>query len=862
MKNKIALLFGLFWLLLAAFPIFAEVELDDPSQAVEINRQIWTFAKHSSFSAMQTYVKKSQERSRRPNEIVLPTGWAIAPAGSQLQLGRMPSEGLTFAGSLVVLNNGYYRKEDAVVSFVNPDTNQVDQVLTFHSLFPSAKVGLDGDLYISGGFDGKVYRINSAFKRVKEYALPGYAAGLAPIDEKHLAVVLLFVDKEMGTYEQGALAILNTETAQVDQVIPAGIFPYAVEAANQKLYVTLEGQNKVLVFTQGEAGWSMEKQIPVGKNPTRLCADGGKLYVVDTGSDELSVIDTRTDAALSSISLRKQNFSFGVSPTSCLSSGSRLYVTLANLNAVAVVDKISGKVAGYVPSGWYPTDVFMNGRELCVLSAKGVRPRRPNPQLGGPTKPPAETDYVLTLLNGSLGRVPLKEIQAQLRFYSKKVLDGSPLLSPEKGFKIPIHHIFYVIRENRTYDQVLGDLPRGNGDPHLTVFGKGITPNQHQMAENFVTLDNFYVDGEISVLGHSFTTSGYASPFLEWLGNVGYADRLGPVDPKDKTKRKNFWPYNVMPGVFSPYYLWDDLDDKGVDYRIYGEDYYLYTKPYRILMDSFGADSEQVKKYEKTTLKLAGTDFPGTDAGKTLKPYWDRLSTREGAEKLLLDPDFASAFSKYYLGDESLTKDLAENGALRARFADFLFRYVFAYRAWDLKYSDMDRVKAWKASFDQQVKDGKVAQLHYIWLPNDHTAGLDPKSPTPFQYVAQNDAAFGFVVESIAKSPVWKDSLILSVEDDCQNGPDHVDADRTIAYAVGPYVKRGAVVSDSYDQESLLRTIELALGMNPLNMNDALAVPMMDIFTDQPDETPYVAPEPSKELRPEDLRLYQELHSK
>ena len=247
------------------------------------------------------------------------------------------------------------------------------------------------------------------------------------IDETHLAVVLMFVDKGLGSYEKGALAILNTASGKVDQVVPAGLFPHSVEYANQKLYVTLEGENKLMVYGLSESGWELKQSLPVGKSPTRLCLDGDRLYVVDTGSDELSVVDTRKDEALKSVGLRQQNLSFGVSPTSCAANGNRLYVTLANLtDGGGGGDKVSGHVAGYVPTGWYPTDVFTNGTELCVLSAKGIRPRRLDPQLGGPTKPPGESDYVLTLLNGALGRVAFKDIQAQLASYTKKVLQGSP----------------------------------------------------------------------------------------------------------------------------------------------------------------------------------------------------------------------------------------------------------------------------------------------------------------------------------------------------------------------------------------------------------------------------------------------------
>src|SRR5947208_13389523 len=191
--------------------------------------------------------------------------------------------------------------------------------------------------------------------------------------------------------------------------------------------------------------------------------------------------------------------------------------------------------------------------------------------------------------------------------------------------------------------------------------------------------------------------------------------------------------------------------------------------------------------------------------------------------------------------------------------AEYLYLYPFSYRSWDLKYSDLDRVKAWKMDFETQLKLGQVAQLHYIWLPNDHTDGANSKILDPFQFMAQNDAALGRIVETISHSRIWKESLILIEEDDAQNGPDHVDATRTVALAVGPYVKRGAVVADRYDQLSMLRTVEVLLGLNPLNLNDRLAAPMFGIFTGQPDYTPYTPTQPSTHLTAEDQKRNQQL---
>jgi hypothetical protein len=351
----------------------------------------------------------------------------------------------------------------------------------------------------------------------------------------------------------------------------------------------------------------------------------------------------------------------------------------------------------------------------------------------------------------------------------------------------------------------------------------------------------------MSVLGHSFTTSGYASPFLEWLGNMHYS------------RRYNGYPFGTVPATFSPTYLWNALEAKGVDYRIYGEPYYIFTRSYQIIVETYGADSELAKKFYAQSMNLAAQTDRGKEANETLKSYYGKADTPEDALRLIQDPDFARFLSRLFTGDESLSLALQKDTAFRQKFASLLYHYPLNYHYYDLKYSDLQRFSEWKTDFDKQLKSGHVAQLNYIWLPNDHTAGERPDFPNPYQLVAQNDAALGKIVEAIAKSPIWKDSLILVVEDDAQNGPDHVDATRTVALAAGPYVKRGKVVSDRYDQLSLLRTIEVMLGLDSLNLNDALAVPMFGIFDEKPHNSAYVAPMPSTYLLETDKELFRRL---
>lgn len=820
---------------------------DDPEDEEELNEELWEFARNTPYKDILSYVAEAQRKSRKTvkAEVELPNGWRLAPAGTQIPVGRLPYEAVLFAGKLVVLNTGYYYREPQVVSVINPQTMQVEKTLTLNSLFPSAQVGIDGNLYISGGFDEKVFRLDQDFK-VHEYRVGGYAGGLAAIDAQRLAVGYVATKNQAGAYVAGKLAILNTASGKIEREVSVGYFPYAVRKLGDNLYVTVLGENKLLIYS---SDLKLLKSLRVGRSPQEMCSDGRRLFVVNSDTDNISVVDTRTNRVTGSVSLAARGSRFGTAPSSCAVSGNRLYVTLANTNAMAVLDLRTLGQLGLVPTGWYPTKALSDDKNLFVVSAKGIQTRRPNPKGPQPNASSRVPGYVLNLLQGSVAIIPKGDIARNAVAWTKAVRNGVPLVDLSSGFKLPIKHIFYIIKENRTYDQVLGDLGRGNGDPSLTLFGESISPVHHQLAKEFVTLDNFFVNGEISVLGHSYTTSGYASPFTEWLANNSYATRW------------KGYPFGTVPGVTSPEYLWDLLDDKKIDYRIYGENYFLFTRAYKLLVDHYGVNSELAKKfYDKSMAAAAGGDR-GNDFYELAVPFYGQAQTRKDALKLLDNTTFTTALSMFLVGDDSLVQAIKKPAALRFKtgLADYLYHYPFNYRSWDLKHSDLDRYKSWKMDFDTQVKSGQVAQLHYIWLPNDHTDGANSKTMDPFQYMAQNDAALGRIVQTISHSPIWKQSLILIEEDDAQNGPDHVDATRTVAFAVGPYVKRGAVVSDRYDQLSMLRTIELLLGLRSMNLSEQVAVPMWGIFTSKPNFEPYVRPAPSSRLSDSDRERDQAL---
>ena len=820
--------------------------VDDPAEEESLNRELWEFARHTPYDQILPYVEAEQRKSRANtnSEVELPNGWRIAPAGRQVEVGRLPYEEILFAGKLVVLNTGYYYKEPQEVSIVDTTSGRVEKTLKLNSLFPSAVVGADGDLYISGGFDQKVFRVDRQFNLVREYAVGGFAGGLAPLDSERLAVGYMAVKNEKGEYLNGRLAILNTVTGKLEKETDLGYFPYALRYVGGKLFVTLLGENKLLVY---DNHLKLIQSILVGLTPQEMCADDRWLYVVNTGSDSLSLIDTRTNRLVSKVPVAASGSRFGTTPSSCAVDSKQLYITFAGTNSLEVIDRSTGTLLAQVPTGWYPTKVVVDKDQLLVVSAKGIQARRPNPKGPRGAAPSRVAEYVLNLLRGSVSIIPKDDLRAKAKSWTDQTNSRSPLFDSRQALTLPIKHVFYIVKENRTYDQVLGDLGKGNGDPKLALFDESVTPVQHQLAREFVTLDNFFVNGEISVLGHAFTTSGYASPFIEWLGNVRYADRW------------KGYPFGTVPATMSPVYLWDLLDDRRVDYRIYGENYFLFSRAYRIFAEMYGPESQVARRfYDKTIAAAAGEDR-GTEFNELAKGYYGRANTRADAYKLLGNREFLKALSRFLTGDQSFAQAIERDNELRHRFADYLHHYPFNFRSWDLKYSDLDRVREWKRDFETQLRLGNVPQLQYIWLPNDHTDGAKTTILNAYQFVAQNDAALGRMLEIISHSSVWKDSLILVVEDDAQDGPDHVDATRTVAFAAGPFVKRETLVSDRYDQLSMLRTIELVLGLKSQNSAEQLAAPMFGIFTDKPDFRSFVPVNPSKHLVEADSKRYAQL---
>ncbi len=315
----------------------------------------------------------------------------------------------------------------------------------------------------------------------------------------------------------------------------------------------------------------------------------------------------------------------------------------------------------------------------------------------------------------------------------------------------PIKYVFYIVKENRTYDQVLGDMKEGNGDPSLCLFPEAITPNHHALAREFVLLDNFYVEAEVSADGHEWSMGAYATDFVEKMWPLGYGH-----DKKFPYPSEGAFPIATPAGG----YLWDRAKEAGVSYRSYGE----WVRNGKTAAD------------------------PGTVLAPALVDHFDPM-----------------------------------------------------FRSFDMDYPDIQRAERFISELRRFEAEGEMPRLQIVRLPNDHTSGASPGKPTPVAHVADNDLSVGRVIEAISQSKFWPQSAIFIIEDDAQNGPDHVDAHRTIAYVISPYVKRRSVDSTLYSTSSMLRTMELILGLKPMSQFDAAAMPMFACFQATPDLSPYTA---------------------
>ncbi len=517
--------------------------------------------------------------------------------------------------------------------------------------------------------------------------------------------------------------------------------------------------------------------IPVGLHPAALALDEAKklLYVANSNSDTISVVNTATNAVAATISLDVYPEKVkGIAPTGLALSpdGARLYATCGGINAIAVIDTTARQVKGLIPTAWYPNAIALSpdAKRLAVSTLLG-------PGSGWRDEPKKRFVHAY---RGSVNVLDIPDA-SQLASYTTAVaennhirLRGNQTPNPRAQAKaIPersgepslIQHVVYIIKENRTYDQVLGDLPQGNGDPSLVMFGRDVTPNQHKLAEDFVLLDNLYATGGNSADGHQWLTQSNEVGYALW---PGYQGRSYPFDGSD--------PMAYSSGGF----LWDYALAKNKTVRIYGE----YA----------GRMAEPPTRQRAALLEewKSGADFSSR---------WNIIAPIEPVNKIL------------------------------AR----------QYPSYTNAIPDVARAQIFLKEFAQFQKDNKFPNLVLIQLPSDHTFGASPGASSPRAMVADNDLAVGQIVEALTKSQFWPKMAIFIVEDDAQNGVDHVDGHRTTAYVVSPYTKRKHVDSTFYSFQSINKSIELILGLPTMSLFDLIATDMRASFTDTPDLTPFTS---------------------
>jgi DNA-binding beta-propeller fold protein YncE len=567
-----------------------------------------------------------------------------------------------------------------------------------------------------------------------------------------------------------ALYVVDLGTRKVIQRtrLPGVPFTCRVSRRHDRVFVTLWDRAEVVVTDT--SGAIVGAPLAVGPHPCGMAesADGARLFVAEAARNTVSIVDLAGDRVEEVL---------GVSPDPAAPPGStpvavdldregrRLVVAEADANLLAwfdVSERGHAHALGFMSTAAYPTDVALVPARHQVLVANG-KGSGSTASSGAPPDTGSWCRYLIydTGERGTLSVAPIPD-RAELASATKRVMGDlrppSPMRTPggpipaRPGDATPIRHVFYIFKENRTYDSMLGDLPNGNGSPKLCLFGAEVSPNHHALARQFVLLDNTYCNADGSADGHNWGMAAYSNDYV--TRSVG----ASPI-------------YDYEGGNPLAYpeegYLWDDCRRHGVSYRSYGEFVFNPDDP-------------------KDTVKA---------------------------------------------GIEGLVGHVAPH-----------------YRGFDMAYSDLDRYRAWVDEFDRYDREGGLPELEIIRLPNDHTEGTCSGRPTPRADVAQNDLALGLMVERISHSRYWGSSVIFVIEDDAANGPDHVDAHRTVALVIGPHVRRGAVDHHLYTNASVLRTIELILGLPPMSQFDAGALPMTGAFTPVADTTSFVHEKPHVDL--------------
>ncbi|MEE9166806.1 MAG: bifunctional YncE family protein/alkaline phosphatase family protein [Candidatus Neomarinimicrobiota bacterium] len=725
-------------------------------------------------------------------KVLLPNQWSLKPSGKQMLIGDLPLNTVFSPdGRFLVITHGGYGPNEIVVVRVSENGGE-DKIISrveLDNLWYGIAFSPDGKrLFATGGKDDIIYQFdfNEGYLNnrrdidVFEERKTILPSGIAVASDGNTLYVANNRDHSVGIVDLA----LDTSTIQF-LLLPDKSYPYScvLSPAETTLYVSLWGKAQVAEIDL--ISRTIRRFIPTDDHPNEMCLDTGgeRLFVSNANENTVSVIETATGKVVEKLnSALYPGAPEGSTPNSLALSedGKHLVIANADNNNLAVFEMREDEPSrsiGFIPVGWYPTSVRFHPLtgKIYVANGKGqsskANPLGPNPGIPNMTT----TEYIARLFVGTLSIIDWPDAD-ELREYTQTAYECSPYVGLDRitgtvdqdnpiparlGDSSPIKYCVYIVKENRTYDQVFGDIREGNGDRSLCLFPEKVTPNHHAIAKEFVLLDNFYVESEVSADGHEWSMGAYATDFVEksWPNHYGHNGRWSLGYPAEGA-------FEIARPTAG--YIWDRCAGAGVTYRSYGE---------------FINNGET-------------PDEPGTAAVKSLEGHFDPY-----------------------------------------------------FRSYDLSYSEIDRANRFIAELKQFEEKGELPRFIVMRLPNDHTAGTRPDYPTPTAMVAENDLALGMVVEALGQSIFWPEMAVFVVEDDAQNGPDHVDAHRTVALVVSPYCKRGIVDSQFYSTASMLRTMELILGLEPMSQFDAAARPMYASFTMKRDLTAYTHRPPQVDIR-------------
>ncbi len=725
----------------------------------------------------------------------LPTGARLDPAGTSTDLGSFP---LTMIPSpdgkkFVVLLNGW---REQGVQVVDRGTKKVTQTLELPAVFIGMTFSADGkSLYVAGGNGDVIYRCDwnaaagsatladSLVLAVRPPKKNGtrYPAGIAiSADGKTLYAAENLAD---------SLAVIDVASHKVVQRFATERYPYAVtRAPDGTVYVSAWGGWTVSVFKPSPGGTlASAGRIPVPRHPSALLLnrDGSRLFVASASTDRIAVIDTRTRQ---SVALLKDpspgSPDEGSTPDALALSeeGTRLLLAEADNNAVAVFDLSAGtsnvaaargrdELVGRIPTGWYPSAVLVSGDQLVVVAGKG-KGAGPNVHLGQPaqTRPDRSNQYTLGQISGTISFVPLANLEASnLAALTARIAaaNGWDVEAPRRAYP-PFRHVIYIIKENRTYDQVFGDLPQADGDTSLLFFPRAVSPNHHALAERFGIFDRFFVNAEVSPDGHEWSTSAYVTDYSSKTIPSNYSQRGRTYDYEGQNRGADAEDDVAGP---STGYLWDLAERAGISYRNYGE----------------------------------------------------------------------------YVGDAQFDPNGTAPPAYKATKANLQRHTNPNYPGFSMRIEDQLRADVWLQEFERYVRDGELPALEIIRLPNDHTSGARAGERTPRAFMADNDLALGRMIDALSHSPFWKNTVVFVLEDDAQNGPDHVDSHRSPMLVVSAY-NRGGVFHRFANTTDVIATIEDILNLDRMSQFDRHGRPLREIWSETPDLSSYSALIPSPSL--------------